>query len=191
MKSFKKRHLQSNTGKNPSNHVSSKIFLSIWAHIIFWNFSCPKPKYQGCHIVKIEIEIKNIKLCLVFTHFHDIFIKILFFFQKQLSGWPYLIRPSVEFHDMYLILKDFLFLLKCNQWFAWKQSLHLPAYCVNGHEWNDIFVYTRIQLIQYGDFNVISFRVTPILSITLYCWLRFGSFTIMVHTIANTVGGKV
>ena len=102
-------------GENPSNHVSSKVFLSIWAHNIFWNFSYPKSKYQGCHIVKIEIEIKNIKLCLVFTHFHDIFIKILFFFQKQLSGWPYLIRPSVEFHNMYLILKDFVLLLKRNQ----------------------------------------------------------------------------
>ena len=124
-------------GENPSNHVSSKVFLSIWAQNIYWIFSYPKSKYQGCHIVKIEIEIKNIKLCLVFTHFYDIFIKILFFFQKQLSGWPYLIRPSVEFYDMYLILKDFVFLLKCNQWFAWKQSLHLPAYCARAvFEWS-------------------------------------------------------
>ena len=30
---------------------------------------------------------------------------------------------------MYLFLKDFVFLLKCNEWFAWKQIVHLPAYC--------------------------------------------------------------
>ena len=47
----------------------------------------------------------------------------------QTSGLPYLGRPSLEFHDTYLILKDFVSPLKCNQWFAWKHSLHLPACC--------------------------------------------------------------
>ena len=73
---------------------------------------------------------ENIKFLLIFTHLHDIFQKILFFLQKRLSGLPYLRMPPSEFHDMYLILRDFPCLLKCNQCFAWKQSLHLPAFCV-------------------------------------------------------------
>ena len=47
----------------------------------------------------------------------------------QVSWLLYLGRPSSEFHDIYLILKDFACPLKCNHQFAWKQSLHLPACC--------------------------------------------------------------
>ena len=44
-----------------------------------------------------------------------------FYLQKQLSGLPYLRRCPLEFYDMYLILKGFQCLLKCNINFGWKQ----------------------------------------------------------------------
>ena len=63
----------------------------------------------------------------------------------QTSGLPYLRRPSLDFHDIYLILKDFVSPLKCNQWFAWKQSLHHPACC----GWHHAVIRSTINLASF------------------------------------------
>ena len=48
---------------------------------------------------------------------------------KSLSVLPYHRRPSVEFCNMLLILKDCTSLSKCTQFGSWKQTWHLPDTC--------------------------------------------------------------